>query len=60
MMSAWSRVCAVVRSDGGATVVEYGVLTLGIVAVALSATISLTGAMTDFITRVSDAISAVQ
>ncbi|QRG10271.1 hypothetical protein EZH22_31015 (plasmid) [Xanthobacter dioxanivorans] len=60
MKNVVSKAVAVLNNDSGASIVEYGVLTLGIVGVAGVAVTSLSGSITTLMTKVGTAIAAAK
>ncbi|MFG1270762.1 hypothetical protein V5F40_22690 [Xanthobacter sp. DSM 14520] len=58
MKKAVSKARDVLRDESGASIVEYGVLTLGIIGVATAATTALGTSVTSLMTRISGAITA--
>ena len=60
MKNVVSKAVAVLNNDSGASIVEYGVLTLGIVGVAGVAVTSLSGSITPLMTTVGTAIAAAK
>jgi len=60
MKNVVSKAKAVLKNDSGASIVEYGVLTLGIVGVAGVAVTSLSTNISALMTKVGTAIAAAK
>ncbi|MFG1250230.1 Flp family type IVb pilin [Xanthobacter flavus] len=60
MKNVVSKAQAVLKDDSGASIVEYGVLTLGIITVAGAAVTSLSTNISALMTKVGTAIAAAK